>query len=67
MTPKQAAKKLGKDIETAYYHLAAGKEIKITDIVKVYKEAREAVSLGCSVEAAVGSCVEKYCRPAGGI
>lgn len=54
-------KKLDKMIEQAYYRLAAGKQISIMDIPKVYRDCRSAIAGGTSVDAAVTDAVARYC------
>ncbi len=56
--------KLDTEIEQSYYVQAKGKQISIMDIPKVFKECREAVAIGKTVDQAVNAAVEKYCLKA---
>jgi len=55
------AKVIDKQIEAAYYRLAAGKQINVMDIGKVYAAGRRAAETGTDVEAAVAGQIAELC------
>lgn len=56
--------KLDKEIEQEYYKQAQGKQIDIMNIPKLYTHARMLVGKGSSVNYAVQSGIEMYCKEA---
>jgi hypothetical protein len=56
------AKKLKTDsaIEQAWYRLASGIQVNMMDIPKIFKECREAMQSGQSVEDVVKAAIAKY-------
>ena len=55
---------LDKQIEAIYYRAAAGKQINILDIGKVFKAGHAAAAAGADVEAAIVAAVATYCTSA---
>lgn len=56
--------RMDKAIEEAYLRLAKGKRIKITDIGKLFADARYDMMQGMTAEDAVAKAIEKYCEAA---
>ena len=61
---KITKKNLDREIEKAYYKIAAGKQINIMDIPKVFKESARAIAGGATVDQAVRTSVLMYCDEA---
>lgn len=57
---QKAAKQLDKQIEQAWYQQASGIEVNIMDIPRIFKDVRDAVVNGESLEKAVNDAKEKY-------
>ena len=55
-------KKLDKLIEAEYYRQADGLQINVMDIPKLWDHARMLVGKGATVNYAVQSGIEMYCR-----
>jgi hypothetical protein len=51
---------LDKEIESAWYRLAFGVQVNIMNIGAIFKESREAVNNGKTVDEAVTAAREKY-------
>lgn len=61
---KTESKKLDREIEKAYYRLAAGQKISIMDIPKVFAESRRAIAAGSTLDQSVRAAILMYCMAA---
>lgn len=61
MKTKKIIDLIDKEIESAYYRIASGKQISIMDIPKVFSDSRRAIANGAEVDQAVRAAVLMYC------
>lgn len=64
MPKTKADKELDKAIEKAYYRLAAGRQIPLTRICKMWDEARTAIKAGHNLEDIMTELVILYTKEA---
>lgn len=52
--------RLDQQIESAWYRLCSGVQVSIMDIPKIFRECREALTAGMSIDGAIIHVAEKY-------
>ncbi len=60
MRQTKAQKQLDKDIEQAWYRMAAGVQVSIMDIPAIFREARVAVEAGRTLEGVMTEIIARY-------